>query len=406
MAPKGFVLPPLDELAELAAKASSQADLARALGWEQSTLSKKLNLPENVEAKALVERALNGMPARPDGEEPAISTEEIQQQRIAELETEARKRRKADVFAERVSMAITDAIERRGPTFSPQVIPKASRPGQADHEFVLLWSDTHFGEVVSKEETNGLNEYDAKICWKRHEKMRESIFSYADNRPYPVDKLHIAALGDMLSGNIHDELAETNEIPLAESSVAFAYDGSAWLRSVAERFRQIEFAGVVGNHPRFSPKMRAKQAFDNADWFTYHQMALHLRDDERFKFTIPRSNAHVHQVIGGRNLLLWHGDGVRSSMPGVPWGGVTRRAAQLQNQYTQAGSAIYAFLVGHFHQRNIVAGPANSYIAMNGSPKGVDEYSLKAFGGGQHPCQLLLTFHKTRGLTDASFLDL
>ena len=43
---------------------------------------------------------------------------------------------------------------------------------------------------------------------------------------------------------------------------------------------------------------------------------------------------------------------------------------------------------------------------MNGSTKGVDEYSLKQFGGGEGPGQMLLTYHHERGLTDCSLLDL
>ena len=100
--------------------------------------------------------------------------------------------------------------------------------------------------------------------------------------------------------------------------------------------------------------------------------------------------------------LLWHGDGVRSSMPGVPWGGIMRRVAALRNQYSEAGQPIDYFHNGHFHTANAVE---QGRIIVNGSVKGVDEYSLKAFGGGQPPVQVLSTFHPTRGLTDVSFLD-
>jgi DNA repair exonuclease SbcCD nuclease subunit len=92
-------------------------------------------------------------------------------------------------------------------------------------------------------------------------------------------------------------------------------------------------------------------------------------------------------------------------MPGVPWGGVARRAAALQNQYTAAGQPIDLFALGHFHTRNLVESTAG-LIAMNGSVKGVDEYSLRSFGSGRAPGQLLLTYHPRNGLTDASFIDL
>jgi hypothetical protein len=79
-----------------------------------------------------------------------------------------------------------------------------------------------------------------------------------------------------------------------------------------------------------------------------------------------------------------------------------RRVAALRNQYATAGQPIDYFHNGHFHTANAVE---QGRIIVNGSVKGVDEYSLKAFGGGQPPVQVLSTFHPKKGLTDVSFLD-
>jgi len=331
--------------------------------------------------------------------------EEIHEARIKELEQELRKRQKSNVLTERVAIAVTDAIERRGvPKFDKR--PRRRKtPKDGTHEFVLLWSDLHYGEVVSLEETNSINEYDTGICWDRHKQMRDSLFSYADNRPYAIEKLHVLALGDMLSGSIHPELKETNSLPLAEAAVELGEKGSEWLESLAEVFPSIEFTGVVGNHPRFDQKPRSKTGFDNADWISYHHMRTLLRGHEAFSFDIPRANSHIHTVYD-RNILMFHGDSIRSSMPGVPWGGVMRRATALHAQYVQQGLPIDLYTCGHFHQRALVNGPGGSRIAMNGSTKGVDEYSLKQFGGGEGPGQMLLTYHHERGLTDCSLLDL
>lgn len=383
-----------EEMFAVAETVDSRAKVAKHFGIQPTTLIKRME--RDHEFAREIESRLAA--TTPDG--PAI--EEIQEHQIRELERELRKRRKADVFTERVAMAVTDAIERRGVPEFPKPPKRTPTPGE--HEFVLLWSDVHYGEVVSAEETNGINEYDTAICWERHQRMRESLLSYADNRPYKVERLHVLALGDMLSGSIHGELKETNEIPLAEAAVDFGERGAEWLVSLAERFRSIEFAGVVGNHPRFDQKPRAKTGFDNADWISYHHIRTLLRGHPAFSFDIPRANTHLHQVFD-RNVLLAHGDAIRSSMPGVPWGGVMRRANALHAQYVQQGLPIDLYVFGHFHQRALVNGPGASRIALNGSPKGVDEYSLKAFGGGERPGQLLLTYHAERGLTDASYLD-
>lgn len=374
----------------------SLASLARHFGFERSSFYSRAQREGWVEeAAAMLASANTQAPIEP-GE---VSEEDILRQKLQEAEREQRARRKIDVLEERILMTFKEAIEAREPTYSPKVIKKQEPTDQ--HEFVLLWSDTHAGEVVSEIETSGLNAYDWKIMLRRHDQIREAVFSYQDNRPYPVSKLHVFALGDMLSGSIHDELVATNEIPLAEATIQFAEDGATWLESFLERFDSLNVAGVVGNHPRATRKPAAKQSFDNADWLAYRAMNGLLKNQPRIDWDVPKASAHPVKVCG-KTVLLWHGDGVRSTMPGVPWGGVMRRGSALSAQYGAKGIPLDHLAVGHFHQANVVQ---QGRILMNGSVKGVDEYSLKAFGGGSEPQQLLLTFHPKRGLTDVSFID-
>lgn len=348
-----------------------------------------------------------GLPALPKGATAqrrlvpgaAVSEEEILRQRITELEQAASKGRDRDVFEERLLRAIQQSCQTKAPSYKAAPLRKSQKDA---HEFVLLWSDTHAAEVVSREETNGLNEYDWQIMLRRHDRIREAVLSFAANRPYPIERLHVFALGDMLSGNIHEELSETNEFPLAEATVQAGLDFAEWLESFVPHFNEIRFAGVVGNHPRAHRKPQAKRKFDNADWTMYQIMRQRLRRVDSISWEIPKAQKWPVEVAGKR-FLLWHGDGVRSTMPGVPWGGVMRRVASMQNEYAAAGMPIDYFVNGHFHQGAVVQG---GRIVMNPSVKGVDEFSLHQFGGGEGPRQTLLTLHPRRGLTDVSLIDL
>lgn len=331
-----------------------------------------------------------------------VSEVEILQQRVKELEAAHRKDRKGAVMDERITQAVVDATKNAKSKYKPAPYRKSKK---SEHEFVLLWSDTHAGETVSLEETNGINSYDWEIMLKRMDKMRESIISYQENRPYKIEKLHILGLGDMLSGNIHAELEATNEIPLAEATVQFGMDNAEFIESFTEYFPEIKFSGIVGNHPRAHKKPWAKQGYDNADWTAYNISRLALRHNNRITFDIPKANQHITTVCDRWRILEFHGDSIRSSMPGVPWGGVMRRVNALQAAYSGHKKPIDMFVCGHFHSAALVQSDAGQ-IAMNGSVKGVDEYSLKAFGGGRPPQQLLLTFHPKNGLTDVSMLDL
>lgn len=399
MAPKPHPRPTAKEIAAHAGKYPSRAKLSHALGLKPPTVNKWCD--QDPEFRALMDGALAKPVRTAQDIEEGVATEEVLAQRLNELERAERARRKIDVFEERVLLAFDQAIEAREPSYSPRVIPKSQRSA-SKHEFVLLWSDTHAGEVVSEVETNGLNHYDWNVMMKRHDRIREAVFSYADNRPYPVSKLHVCGLGDALSGDIHDELVETNEMPLAEATIQFAMDAATWLESFLEHFADISFSGVVGNHPRAKRKPQAKQAFNNADWLMYHAMRSYLRNQSAINWDIPKASAHPITVAEKWRCLLLHGDGIRSSMPGVPWGGVMRRVTALDQQYAAKGLPINHYFLGHFHQGNVVQ---QGRVVMNGSVKGIDEYSLKAFGGGGDPQQLLLTFHPRNGLTDVSFID-
>lgn len=333
----------------------------------------------------------------------SVSEEEILRQRVEELERQVKRDRKEHIYDERITAAVESNLARAKSRYKPAPIPKKQR--KHEHEFVLLLSDLHAGETVSYEETGGINVYDWDVMLARLDKLRRSVVSYQENRPYPISRLRIFALGDQLSGNIHAELEATNEIPLAEATVQLGADLAEWVDSMTEIFPEVTFDGVVGNHPRAHKKPWAKQGFDNADWTAYKIIETSLRRNDRITFNIPKASQHRVRVAKNWHTLLLHGDGIRSSMPGVPWGGVTRRVTALSAQYNAVKQPIDCYFLGHFHTANWVQTNAG-WIGMNGSVKGPDEYSMKQFGGGSPAQQALVTFHEKHGPTDFSVIDL
>lgn len=357
---------------------------------------------ESDRAARAAERAVAPSAPLPDEE---VSREEKLEQRVKELEAAVRKVRQEAVRDERVIDAISDIVPKVSVRYSPDVIPKHTDRELDDHEMVLLFSDTHAGETVSAEETLGMNEYDWDIMLRRMGKIQKSVLDFQENRPYRIPKLHVWELGDMLSGDIHEELKTTNDRPMAEATVQMGLDTAAWLKGFAPYFDEIDVAGVPGNHPRATKKPSAKEAHNNGDWIAYKIQELALRDDDQFTFNFPRSAYATVTVADQWRCLLMHGDGIRSTMPGVPWGGVVRRITVLQQQFARAKQPLDYIALGHFHTANAIEGVGTKTF-LNGSVKGVDEYSLRQFGSGRPPMQLLLTFHKKWGVTDVSYIDL
>lgn len=315
------------------------------------------------------------------------------------LRSHATSQAAGDVEAERLILRLEEAIGTWSPKFEAVPLPPKDNDRTAQ-DLVLQYSDLHAAEVVSLEETRGLNEYNWDIMLGRMENVKSTVFSHVEHFGFDVNTFHIHMLGDMLSGNIHAELAMTNDRPLAQAVIDLAEAHIPWLLGFAEYFMgsKVKVAGVPGNHPRAWVKPQAKMAHDNADWLFYKTLELALRGHPQFEFDFPRG-AMNEQIIAGRwrNLLL-HGDGIRSSMPGVPWGGVARRITTLEAQFTAARKPIDYFELGHFHTTNQVSG-VNTKTYMNGSLKGIDEYSLKQFGSGRPAEQALQCYHPKYGCT-------
>lgn len=339
------------------------------------------------------------------GDVAHVSEEDKLRERNADLEKALRTARKTSTAEALMLERFTAAFANVKPRYSPLAIPKAHR-AKDEHEHVLLFSDAHANEVVSREETMGLNEFNWRIMLERMNRVQQAVLSFQENRPYPIKKLHVHALGDNISGDIHEELEVTNELPHEESVVQMGLDTAAWLEEFVPYYESISVAGCVGNHPRRKKKPTAKSAFNNSDWTMYRFIETYLRNNPAFDFYFPKSKMAAVTVAERWRILLLHGDGIRSTMVDVPWGGIIRYLGKLARQFSQAGDPIDYFELGHWHQANALgAGGPGTKTFINGTIKGPDEYSVERFGGGDPPQQVLLTFHRKRGVTDVSYLD-
>jgi DNA repair exonuclease SbcCD nuclease subunit len=371
----------------------SYRQIASHLGCRDTTVGAfvKVNFPE-LRRAVRTNQYTNVTKALPD--QPTEL--ELLKAELAEARTAQRKHRTIDVQAERLLHEVRELVVPADVKYeTPDV---AEGDGKA-HMQVLLLSDLHVGEVVEPEAVNGLNEYNWEVFKERMAALQRALFSFQNNRPYPIDELLIACLGDNVSNNHHKELAVTNEFPITEQCYRGGLFLGQWIEELVPHYPKIRVVGVGGNHGRVDQKPSSKHVFDSFDWLGYQYAKQHLSKYD-IEFHTPRSGMIVTEVAG-RNMLVWHGDGVRSSMPGVPWGGVMRRVNELKKQYSEAGVMIDYVTFGHYHQANVIQGN----LFGNGSIMGLNEYGLKNFGSGEKPTQLLLTFNRDkRRLTDVSFI--
>lgn len=205
----------------------------------------------------------------------------------------------------------------------------------------------------------------------------------------------LALGGDIVSGDIHEELAETNELNLGPSILESAELIVGAARALQESFGKVFIPCVVGNHGRFTKKPRAKAvAWTNADWIAYQIAARELRDARGITFSIP-SGADAAWTLYAHRYMMTHGnqfrggDGIIGSIGPVFRGDAKKRAAR-----AQVGDGYDTLLLAHFHQLRM-----DSRLIMNGSVKGYDEYAFQGNFPFEPPKQALWLTHPDRGIT-------
>lgn len=267
---------------------------------------------------------------------------------------------------------------------------------------ITVWSDIHYGEVVNPAEVNGLNEYNAKIAKERLFRLFDTTVDLAYNHmgraktEYPG--IIVCLGGDMIGGDIHEELLATNDRTPHQSVNELTDILGAGLEQMASKFGRVYAPGVVGNHGRSTKKMRMKgRVWTNYDWSIYCQLERYFRKDKHVHIDVPNT-ADAHFKSYGDKYMLTHGDslGVRGG-DGIigAIGPIMRGSIKIGNQVANIGQDFDHIIMGHWHQTLMLPG-----VFVNGAVKGFDEYAnLQLRARYARPSQLLWFNHPEHGIT-------
>lgn len=282
----------------------------------------------------------------------------------------------------------------------PKWLTTGTRAANGKHRgtLTLQLSDTHFDEDVRPDQVYGFNAYNRDIALLRLQGLAEKTILIG--REYfagvDYDGVTILATGDIFSGDIHEELARTNQASLYQSCVFWVSHMVRFLTTLADEFGQVHLAAAVGNHGRNSHKPIYKnRAFNNIEWLFWHWVADKLVGDERFTFDIADSLQTLVEVYDSR-FSIEHGDEFKGGDGQVGALGPLKRG-QLRGaqQRIAMGKPMDWMVVGHFHQYM----PPSQGLIMGGSLKGYDEYAAGKHLRPEVPQQGLWVTTPERGPT-------
>ena len=241
-----------------------------------------------------------------------------------------------------------------------------------DAEAVLLFSDLHIGSVVD----NFFNKFNVEIARRRVKEVVRQTIDYCQRMG--VEKLHVVNLGDLIENDLHITARLGQEIDAVEQTMVAAEVVANALAELAEAIPEVTYRSCLDNHSRYIMDYKAAKDEESLvkliDWY----LAERLKDTD-----IVFANDNLDRHIGlftlnnGDKFVFAHGHEISVN-------------TSVQSYVAATHSFIKYVALGHWHSTKMKTF-LNSKVFVNGSIKGLDDYSEKHGLFGE-PEQTLLIF--------------
>lgn len=258
---------------------------------------------------------------------------------------------------------------------------------------IWLASDWHVGEAVTLGQTNGINRYDLKIAQARAEAFFRNGLKLTKLTAHDVsvDTVVLALLGDFITGHLHLDAVENNNLPPVEETL---FAQSLIVSGIEYILKNSNLKLIIpchsGNHGRTTKFSHfGSENGHSLEFFMYNSIANYFRNEPRVQMSIPEGS-HSYVDIYGYRVRFLHGHDVKF---GGGVGGITIPLNKAIAQWDKARPA-YLTCLGHFHQRLDGGG-----FLVNGSLIGYNSFALSIKASAEQPQQQFALIDKRRGKT-------
>jgi hypothetical protein len=384
MANPGLTKEQMQEAINAYAKTGNKVEAAKLLGINVNTYNNRFNSAHTANIKPTV---------------PVVSKDKNElleaYDKIRQLESTINAQEEQTLTSEYIKKVILKLSTSK--TSIPNWLVKPTKGKASAGVPTLFASDWHWGEVVDPNQINNVNEYNVAIAQDRARVMIEKSIDLLKNHVAHTEYPGIVFVlgGDMVSGDIHEELMATNSMEIMPT-VLDLFGILTWcIETLADEFGNVFIPCVSGNHGRNTHKIRAKgRNFTSFDWLLYQFLNKRFEGDKRVQFHIP-DGSDAYYSIYGHKYLLTHGDQFRGG-DGVigALGPIIRGDHRKRSRNAQIDMEYDTMLLGHWHQLIQL-----ERLIVNGSLKGYDEYAYANNFGFEPPRQALWLTHPDHGLT-------
>ena len=259
-------------------------------------------------------------------------------------------------------------------------------------------SDVHIEEPVVKSVVNNLNEYNITISAERVTRyFKRLLYMINQSRKagYYIDTLVLGLLGDFITGYIHEELEEANELTPPEATLLVQELLIKGIKFLSEngKLKRIIIPCIPGNHGRTTTRKRYTTGYKNSyEWLMYNNIKKifdYYGKHENVEFVIAESE-FVYLDLFGKINKFSHGDHFKYQ------GGIGGLEVPLKKWVLRENAVIKTDMswIAHWHQYIVL-----NKVRVNSSVIGYNSYA-RAFGFEPEPPKMQFQLlDKKRGYT-------
>ena len=253
-------------------------------------------------------------------------------------------------------------------------LPKTKSNVNDKKEAAIVISDWHIGMKFD----GRFNTFNHEVAEQRIAKVKDKTLDTV--RKENIDTLHIANLGDMISGGIH----VSTRVQAEEDVIQQVIRASEYLKQFVKTFLdegiQVEYYNIIGNHGRYqSNKSEVAGIEENFEKLILTILDTAFSNYDNYNSTGCRDGI-IETEISGQKIILAHGDYDKS----------TNAALRLPQLFSYVPNYI---ITGHIHHNTSKDFGVTEHI-VNPSLIGSDDYATGGRFGGK-PGQKLILFNES-----------
>ena len=215
-------------------------------------------------------------------------------------------------------------------------------------EIFLPIADIHYGEIIKPDILNGENEYNSR---KSKDRLLTIFAKLHETMHSDIQTVHIANMGDPISGMLHDENMTDDEMSPMRAINELSKFLVNQIRFFHEEFpdTKIEIYSVLDNHSRTTRRRR----FKNSEDYSYNSQlttVLQIAFQQDNLINVHDAKESIVVTVGDTKWGLSHGDsGTGGSVAGAVKGQAAQRLQAVENAWMDVGIRPDYCMIGHFH---------------------------------------------------------